>query len=353
MDEAIFIRKLNDFADIWYQNTPGTRLILVNPASDVYASLVSKTQAKLADNFDMNVPDWEVYQKVTDKVEFYKLCASHGLDFPKFAVVNEKNYKKAPAKIDYPAVIKPVDSAKYWQLPRFAGYQKVYFVDNQIEAMDILNKVYESGYSGDMLVQEKIESDILGQQDITTYSGKKTKKVQFSQLFQAVLADNNPLSFGVFCALLPTKNTELESKIAKFLNSVGYQGFAGLNILIDPRDNKPKLLELNARLHGESFALTAMGNNPSEILVNDIFGGKFKKTDNEVLWRSVPNCVIRKFVPDTLKVKVKELIRAGKTDTELNYKPDLSPKRRLDYLIYMTRRWRNFRKFSKNENIRN
>jgi len=348
MDETIFVQKLNQFADNWYQKTPGTRLILVNPASDVYAELVSKTQVKLAEKFDMNVPKWEIYQKVTDKVEFYKLCEKHGLDYPKFVTVNKDNYKKTPNNITFPAVIKPVDSAEYWKLPRFDGYQKVYFVDNQVEAFEILGKVFRSGYHGTMIIQEKIESDITGQQDITTYSGKKSKKVEFSQLFQAVLADNNPLSFGVFCALLPTKNPQLEAKIAKFLDSIGYQGFAGINIMIDPRDGRPKLLELNARLHGESFALTAMGNNPAQILVSDIHSGIFKKTNNEILWKSVPDCVIRKFVTDErLRTKVKKLIREGKTDTELNYKPDLSPRRRIDYLLFVTRRWRNFNKFTR------
>ena len=351
MDENIFVKKLTEIADTWYKKNPNTRLLLVTPVSDVYAELVSKNRLKLENLFDMNVPDWKLYQKLTNKTQFYKLCEKYGLDYPKYTAVDEKSYKN-PIKINFPAVIKPADSASYWQLPRFDGYQKVYFVDNQTEAIKILDLIFGKGYSGEVIIQEKIPADTAHQQDITTYSGKKSAKVNFTQLFQAVLADNNPLSTGIFCALLPAKNASLENKIAKFLNDIGYTGFAGLNIMIDPRDNKPKLLELNARLHGESYALTAMGNNPAKILISDIYGGDFKKTDTEIIWKSVPNHIIRKFMSkNSIKDKVIKLLKQGKTDTELNYKVDLSPKRRKNYYYFMLGNCRNFKKFARQSEI--
>jgi len=351
MDEKVFVKKLNEVADDWYHKNPDIRLLLVTPVSDSYAELVSKNQLELKAKFDLNVPDWQTYQKVTDKVEFYKLCEKYNLDYPKFVVVNSKTPLDSSASngVNFPIVIKPNDSAAYWRLPRFTGYQKVYFADDLATAREILYRVYKNGYKGEMLIQEKIESPIFAQQDTTTYSGLKTRKTQFSQVFQAVLAENYPLAFGVFCALVPTKNVELEAKLAKFLDAIKYRGFAGFNIIIDPRDNKPKLLELNARLHGESYALTITGNNPAQILVSDIYGPeKFVKTEKEGLWRSVPNRIIRHYTPDgSLKNRVLKLIKQGKTDTELKYPADLSLSRFKKYLVFMLKRARSFKKFAR------
>ena len=307
-----------------------TKLILI-ACSDVYVRLIVENKKELEKDFIVPYIDLDLMNKLMIKENFYKICREYNLDYPKTIIYTKDNYQKLKLPFDFPVIIKPSDSVSYWK-STFWGKKKVFIVTNIDEFNDILNRVYNSEYKSDLIIQEYIEGDDTNLRVLNAYVNSH-HKVTFMALGQVILEDKAPASYGDYDAIIPTYDQELFDKMKDFLEKINYVGYANFDLKYNDKTNSYKLFEINIR-QGRSHSFTTLGGmNITKYLVEDVIynqDNKIEYLNNEYLWTLVPKKIIMKYVKNNeIKNKIKKLYKEHKVKNILYYKKDLSIERYL------------------------
>lgn len=322
--QTIFMKKLKEI----YNKYKDTKLLLI-ACSDVYMKLVIKNKKELEKYFLVPYIDEELMNKLVLKEEFYKTCEKYNLDYPKTKICTFDNYKDFKTNFTYPIIIKPSNSVEYWK-SEFEGKKKIFIAQDENEFRDILNKVYNSTYKDNLIIQEYIPGDDTKLRVLNAYVNQE-HKVTFMALGHILLEEKTPQSIGDYGAIISTYDKDLFDKMQKFLEEIKYVGYANFDFKYDERDKKYKLFEINIRQGRSSSFTTVSGKNITKYLVDDFIRNRtsdIEYLNNEYLWTIVPKYVILKYVKDEkLKEKVKKLYKEKKVRNILLYKEDLSLKR--------------------------
>lgn len=204
-----------------------SKLILL-ACSDVYVRLIVENKKELEKDFIIPYIDLKLMNKLIIKENFYKTCEEYNLDYPKTIICTKNNYQKIKIKFDFPIILKPSDSVSYWK-STFWGKKKVFIIYSKDELNDILNRIYNSTYKGDLIIQEYIEGDDTCLRVLNAYVDSH-HKVTFMALGQVILEDKAPASYGDYDAIIPTFDIDLFDKIQKFLEDINYTGYANFDL---------------------------------------------------------------------------------------------------------------------------
>lgn len=314
------------------------KIVLV-ASNDHYVRLIVENKKFLEKYYIFNYPNEEIMNNLLVKDRFYEFVKDYDLDIPKtymYTCNSDKLNLKELKKFVYPLILKPGDGVKYYE-HEFEGQAKVYKVKKKKELEEVISKIEASGYDGKLIIQEFIPGDDSMLFDSIFYVGKD-KKAKLMSFAQIGLQEHTPTGIGN-CTVLVNgfnqfNNTEIiKDKLIKFLEDIGYQGFAEFDLKYDTRDNKFKVFEINPRQARSSYYLTACGYNLAKYLVDDIIFNKnmkFKFIKEKMVLSFVPKRVIKKYVTnDKLKQEIKSLIKEKKFVRPLHYKNDKHPKRKL------------------------
>lgn len=356
--EKIYIKNLDDpdtFSENLIEVLPrlkkhAEKLILIS-VNENYAKLCITNKDKLKDKYILPYIDKELMDSIIYKEKFYELCEKYDLDFPK-TLIYEKNMDLDKLdSINFPIVIKPSDSVTYFEAD-FSNKEKAYIVNTKDKAIEIIDNVYKSTYSDNLIIQDYIPGDDRSMRVLNAYVDQNSK-VKMMTLGKVVLEDCNPELLGNYIAIMPDYDKDLYLKYTKFLEELGYVGFANFDLKFDKRDGKYKVFELNVRQGRSSYFVTASGYNIAKYLVND----RIKNLDLEcdysygnsgVFWHSIPLKNILNLIDDSdIKEYIVKAKKAKKTYRTLYYKNDKSLIRRLKLDNY----YRNYSK--KIENCHN
>ena len=329
-EDEVFCRTLINFAGRY----PGKTLLLV-PCGDNYIKLLVRNQAKLKDIYRFACIDEALLMRLSLKESFYQVCTEHGFAFPKTTTCTNQNYKEIALPFDFPVIIKPSNSVAYWNC-HFPHKKKVFVAESKTEFDEILNAIYGSSYQDTLILQEYIPGDDSNMRVMNCFCGKD-KKVKLIALGHALLEEHSPEGIGSYAAIISSYDQALADRMQRFLEAIGYIGFANFDMKYDSRDGQYKLFEMNLRQGRSSYFVTAAGYNLAEYLVDDILLDKDMPlviAQNRVLWSIIPKDIIFKYVADeTLKNEAKQLIKQGKYIRSMDYKPDLSFKRWLAFQL--------------------
>lgn len=347
-DDAVFCKTLIAFAGRY----PDRTLLLV-PCGDNYIKLLVRNQDKLRPYYRFECIDEALLMRLSIKESFYQVCEEHGFAFPKTTACTYENYKEIRLPFDFPVIIKPSNSVAYWNC-HFPYKKKVFVANNQQEFSDILNAIYSSSYKDHLILQEYIPGDDSNMRVMNCYSGRD-KKVKLIALGHALLEEHSPEGIGSYAAIISTCDRELAERMKRFLEDIGYIGFANFDMKYDPRDKQYKLFEMNLRQGRSSFYVTAAGYNLAKWLVDDVIEQKNMEltvATNEVLWSIIPKDVIYKYVKDaSLKEKARILIKEGKYCQSMQYKPDWSPKHALSFFLNQMNYRKKYKKYFGNKGL--
>ncbi len=323
-EEATFLQVLNSLADE-YKNK---KLLLIG-CGDSYVSLISKNKKTLRDNFIIPYLGFEKLSKLIEKDAFYEQCEKYDIQYPKTFVYSDEMKNTYELGFDFPVIVKPADSIKYWEHP-FDTQKKVYKIENKIQFETITNQIYTAGYRGRLIVQDFIPGDDSYMRVLTCYSDQKGK-VKLMALGHVLLEEHTPHGLGNHAVIINDYDEKLMNKIKSFLENIEYVGFSNFDIKYDTRDNEYKVFEINVRQGRSNFYVTAAGDNISRYIVEDfIYGGEleYKVTKNKILWLVIPRAVAFMYVAsDDLKQQMRDLIKQGKVVNPVFYKGDYSAKR--------------------------
>lgn len=333
-----FVKTLNEYA----KTREEEKIILIG-TSDELVRLIIENQGKLDKKYVHNYPSLEILNQILVKDTFYETFSDCEFEIPKTynypcGQGKELDEEKL-TKLKYPLIVKPGNNIEY-HLHKFEGMFKVFKVYTKEELQEVINKIEKSGYKSNLVIQEFIPGDDCALFDCEFYCSKD-KKPQLITFAQIGLQERNPGGIGNCTVLVNGFNehgydTKILEPLKKFMERIGYQGFAEFDLKYDERDGSYKVLEINPRQARCSYYLTFGGHNLVQYLIDDLIYYKQKPCtimENKVALSFVPMSVIKKYVTSkALKQELLSLAKQGKMVNPLKYKADKSIRRRL-YLI--------------------
>lgn len=328
--EEGFLDALEDFR----KQHPGKKILLIS-SNETYAAFISKNKDKINEQFVHNYPNIDIINSLIMKEAFYKTYENSVLDFPKTIYYNCSEKPEIAYDFAYPVIIKPSNVIEYNHIS-FEGKNKIYKVNSEEELVEIVNTIANNGYTDTLILQEFIPGDDSYLFDSVVYCGKD-KKVKLISFAQIGLQEHSKTMVGNAAVLINGFNqygdhSEMVEKIKTFMEDIGYQGFAEFDMKYDYRDNKYKVLEINARQGRSSYYISPLGYNLVKILVDDLINNQkmsFRVIDDEVLLSFVPKGVMKKYITnEVFKKKALSLWKTGVVNP-VKYKKDTHFKRKL------------------------
>ena len=313
----VFVESLNNFAK--RDEVKGKKLLLI-PCSDYYAALVIQTKEKLDKAYLINVIDEDLRIKLENKKDFYETCDTYGFKYPKTFLISQDNYTNFELPFEFPVIAKPNDSIKYYNVS-FEGYKKAYKVESKEELLEILNKVYSSGYDDYFIIQDFIPGSFDAMYVVNAYCDKQGKVVMTSAA-RCALDECLPNDIGNYNALITGDYPVLTDAVKEFLENINYHGFANFDFKFDSRSNTFNVFEMNLRQGRSSYYMTVAGNNFVTYMVNDMIKDEDQTYYNHVkehLWYYTAKSVLKKHCPDLLSEKINELFRKQEATFSLSY----------------------------------
>ncbi len=350
-DDDVFVATLLKVAEKYKEQF---RKRLLVPCGDNYIKLLVRNQDKLREHFLFECIDEDLLNQLSIKANFYKVCAKYGFAFPKTATCTVNNYKKGRPPFDFPIIIKPSNSVAYWNCS-FEHKKKVFIANDQDECDEILEAIYSSDYKDPLILQEFIPGDDSYMRVMNCYCGKD-KKVKLIALGNVVLEEHSPEGIGSYAAIISGYDKKLSDRVSKFLESIGYVGFANFDMKFDVRDRKYKLFEINLRQGRSSFYATAAGYNLAKWLADDIVYDKpMKKTiaTNKVLYSIIPKKLLLKYTKNAfIKDEIKLLYLKDKVYNSYYYSGDKSFKRYIAFIKNQLNYHKKYKKYFGNKSLR-
>lgn len=307
----------------------GKKRLIVLGCGDWYVRSVVENKDVLKEYYEIPYIDLELLDKIVLKDKFYEICDELNIDHPRTFVYDCKEKNELNFDFDYPVIAKCASSALY-HYAKFPGKKKVFRIENEQELRELLDNLATSSYDYKFLIQELIPGDDTNMRVLTCYCDQNSK-VKFASLGHVLLEDHTPSAIGNPVAIINEENEGIVEAATRFLEHIGYRGFANFDLKYDSRTGKYNFFEINVRLGRSNFYVTASGFNTVKWIVDDLIYHKdleYTVADNEHLFYLVPKGIIQKYVTDEeLKKRVNRLFRQGKASYPLYYKPDMSPKR--------------------------
>ena len=325
----------------------GKKKLIVLGCGDWYVRALIESKKELEPYYIVPYIDEELLNKIVLKDKFYEIFEELGLDYPKTYVYECGKENDLKFDFDYPVIAKPANSAMY-HYAKFEGKKKVFTFDNEADLRKMLKNLEGSSYDYKFLIQDKIPGDDTYMRVLTCYCDQNSK-VRFASLGRTLLEDHTPTAIGNPVAIINEVNSDIVAAATKFLEHIGYVGFANFDIKYDERDGKYKFFGINVRLGRSNFYVTGSGFNTVKWIVDDYIYNKlddYTVADNVNLYTVVPKGVIMKYVPESdFKDLARRLFKEGKVTYPLLYKADKNLKHNFYARAALVNQFRKFKKY--------
>lgn len=319
-----------------YDQVQGKKLLIA--CGDTYAELVSKHKDTLSKTFICPYADYDLLTQLDDKERFYQVCDEYDLPYPATKIVTKAMYDSKvaiTAPFDFPIALKPANPVE-WLLIHFEGRKKAFTIHSQVELNTIIGKIYDNGYTSDIILQDFVPGDDSNMRTLNAYVDQY-HHVKMMCLGHPLLEDPTPAAIGNYVAILPEYNEQLYKQMQKFLEDIKLTGFANFDLKYDLRDQSFKLFEMNLRQGRSSFFVTLNGYNLAQWPVLDYITETLadqptvyanQDASKQKLWLMVPKKVFKQYARDNdAKAEALKLLHEGRWGTTVFYNKDRNPKR--------------------------
>jgi len=242
------------------------RYDIVVPMVDYFATILSKHKNELSQYATIYVNNWDIYTKAIDKLQTMKVCMENDIPCPKTALIG-KTEDFDDKGWEYPIVIKPRTSY---------GAKGFNVVNNRKELFEHF-KLTEAKF-GPSLIQE--------------YIPQNDKQYQVEMLMDDngdckafILMDKvrwYPVTGGSSTLNITLHDDTIRNNCIKLLKTIGWKGYASLDIIRDPRDGMPKIMEINPRMNGTAKICFAAGVDLCKLIIQDALG---KEVDDQTAYK--------------------------------------------------------------------
>ena len=324
--------------------------LLLMANSDWLVRVVVQHRALLEQYYVVPFLSEHLLDKISDKATFSEICTDLGISVPR-TIVQEfaggASWEAAPVDLEYPLIAKAASSADYQDV-EFEGKKKVFEIATPEELAWLWRALREAGFHGRFVVQELVPGDDTQMRSITAYVDTHGEITLLCSA-HVLLEEHTPSGLGNPAAMITTRDDAMLEQARTFLASTGYRGFANFDVKVDPRSGQFRFFEVNPRIGRNNYYVTAAGANPMRFVVEDAVEGRSVPpvvVDKEILYSVVPHRLLLRYVRDPqLAAKVRRLVKAKAVARPLQYRGDLSPRRRLYVWMALVNQVRKFRRY--------
>ena len=216
----------------------------------------------------------------------------------------------------FPMILKPSDGIMWWE-HEFEGQKKAYEIADRAELEQVIRDVYASGYTDDLILQDRVPGNDEYMRVLTSYSDRNGK-VRMMCLGHVLLEEHQPHGVGNHACIITEPNDELMGGVRKLLEDLKFTGFSNFDVKYDQRDGSFKFFDFNTRQGRSNYYVTNSGFNVAKYVVDEYvynrpFEPEFVTAQDEALWMVVPMGVVDKYVKDPeLRAKAHRLAKEGK-----------------------------------------
>ncbi len=222
--DPVFIETIVRLAKEKYSDD--TKKYLLIACGDGYAELISQHKEELSEYFICPYIDYSLFERLINKVSFYEVCEEYKLPYPKTLIVRKEMLASGRLEqeipFEFPVALKPANSVEYLSV-RFEGRKKAFIINDREEFDLILGRIYEAGYTSEMIVQDFIPGDDSNMRVLNAYVDEN-HQVRMMCLGHPLLEDPTPASIGNYVVIMPDYNEKIYQTIKRFLEEIKYTG---------------------------------------------------------------------------------------------------------------------------------
>lgn len=233
------------------------RYDLVFPLVDFSAGILAHHKEELSPYAIICTNDRDVYDRSQDKLEVMRVCAREGVPHPMTLEGIEKVEDVFASGIHFPIIIKPRRGCGARGFHKFETAETfpAYIAENHIDLTQ-------------MVVQEclPIESLVMSDNIFVDRDGE----IRSSFLYGCYRV--YPIKGGTGTFNITFNRPEIHRECAKLVREMGLRGVIGVDLMIDPRDDTAKVIEINPRALACSKIGFIAGVNQARQLLEDAYG---------------------------------------------------------------------------------
>jgi predicted ATP-grasp superfamily ATP-dependent carboligase len=240
---------------------------VVFPNDDETVCFLAKNKEELEKHYRITTPAWDVVKYAYDKKLTHELAEKCGIAGPKtFFPENIKEVEQL--EVDFPVIIKPSVKEPFYSKTK----KKAIRIDNKKQLIDEYAAAAELIADSQVLMVQEL---IPGGTGNLFSVGSLCKGGNLLARVVARRIRQHPMDFGHATTYAETVSIpELEESARKILGAMGYYGLSEVEFMLDPKDGKYKLLEINARPWGWHTLAIAAGVDLPYLVYLDITGQK-------------------------------------------------------------------------------
>jgi D-aspartate ligase len=201
---------------------------------DMSAGIVARHHAEMLRYTTVTIPDWPVFDIANDKARTMAFCMANRIPCPQTYPVGPDDLDAVAARIPFPVMVKPARGIGAVGLHRF-------------DAPDVLKRHYQSLHQqyGDLVVQEFIPLEGGTQFQAEAFVGRDCRMKVCVVISKPRFF---PVTGGTSTANMTIHRPDIQETVRALLEGIGWSGAADVDLILDPRDNIPKVLEINPRV---------------------------------------------------------------------------------------------------------
>lgn len=254
---------------------------LVVPTFDLSACILSEYKNEFSKYAKVESNDWEIYNTAQDKLKTMIVCRDNNIPCPFTLPPIESSSDIRRSEIKFPIVIKPR-----------IGYGAIGF--HKIESlMELEQYLFRSGvHLVDCVIQEYIpQTDVQLEAAMFVDNNNEVKS-------SVIFTKNRwfPIGGGSSTFNITVDRPDIVEICAKLLKKIKWLGCADIDLIQDPRDGTPKVMEINPRVSGSVKICFESGVNIAQQIIEKhfldgvtafhkyIIGQRLRCSQTDLLW---------------------------------------------------------------------
>lgn len=234
------------------------------PCHDSYVEVVDEFLDELREVYLIPQTEKGLYTKAMNKEVLHRMAEENGVNVPETVRVGEDHfYEKIDEIVKFPCIVKPTDSPTF--VAKFR--RKLFKVHNRQELDEALQKAKDA--SLEVIVQRIIPGFDDHMYTFDAYLNQDSKVTHWvtCQKYRQY-----PINFGASVYTGQKYVPEIFEIGAKFLEEIGWKGFAEIEFKKDAETGKYYLIEINARITNLNNLLYKVGVNFPYITYAELTG---------------------------------------------------------------------------------
>jgi len=206
---------------------------VVLPLGDATAHLVSSHKQELSKYTAMPVPDYDVFMRAADKVQTMEYCMANDIPCPQTYDAERESLEEIISKVPFPVMVKP---------SRGIGAIGLHRLENANELRKHYGAIREM--YGPLIIQEFIPLSE------TQFQAEAFCNAQSKMTVCMVIGKPRffPVTGGTSTCNITIDRPDIAENVRRLLEGIKWVGSADVDLILDPRDNTPKILEINPRV---------------------------------------------------------------------------------------------------------